>query len=80
MVQFELFDIDNPCVGICQSDAKGYCIGCLRKRQERQWWHQMNDEQKRSLLRLLAIRRKKRQQSKANTANEPSIDDLPTLF
>lgn len=57
--QIELFAIDNPCVGVCQANAKGYCVGCLRSRDERAKWYQMNDEQKRVVLRLLALRHKK---------------------
>ena len=30
--QIELFDIDNPCIGVCTSNKKGYCFGCLRSR------------------------------------------------
>ncbi|MGE6391307.1 DUF1289 domain-containing protein [Psychrobacter pacificensis] len=55
--QFELFDIDNPCIGICQSNKKGYCFGCLRSRAERQRWHHMTTEQQREVLRLIAGRK-----------------------
>lgn len=59
MTQFELFDIENPCIGVCQSNAKGYCFGCLRRREERLWWHNMSRDQKRDVLRLVQARRKK---------------------
>ena len=55
--QFELFDIDNPCIGVCQSNKKGYCFGCLRSRAERQLWHDMTTEQRREVLRLIAGRK-----------------------
>ena len=55
--QFELFDIDNPCIGVCQSNKKGYCFGCLRSRAERQRWHHMTTEQRREVLRLIAGRK-----------------------
>lgn len=55
--QFELFDIDNPCIGVCQSNKKGYCFGCLRSRTERQRWHDMTTEQQREVLRLIAGRK-----------------------
>ncbi|MGM8899732.1 DUF1289 domain-containing protein [Psychrobacter sp. 1Y4] len=55
--QFELFDIDNPCIGVCQSNKKGYCFGCLRSRAERQRWHHMTTEQQREVLRLIAGRK-----------------------
>lgn len=57
--QFELLEIDNPCIGICQSNKKGYCFGCLRSRPERQFWHEMTTEQRREVLRLI-VRRKLR--------------------
>lgn len=50
--QLEFFDITSPCRGICQTDARGYCRGCLRSRQERFGWINMNDGQKREVLRL----------------------------
>ena len=55
--QFELFDIDNPCIGICQSNKKGYCFGCLRSRAERQRWHHMTTEQQREVLKLIVGRK-----------------------
>ena len=55
--QFELFEIANPCIGVCQSNKKGYCFGCLRSRPERQLWHEMTTDQRREVLRLIAGRR-----------------------
>lgn len=55
--QFELFEIANPCIGVCQSNKKGYCFGCLRSRPERQRWHHMTTEQQREVLRLIAGRK-----------------------
>ena len=55
--QFELLEIANPCIGVCQSNKKGYCFGCLRSRTERQLWHDMTTEQQREVLRLIAGRK-----------------------
>ena len=55
--QFELFEIANPCIGLCRSNKKGYCLGCLRSRTERQRWHDMTTEQQREVLRLIAGRK-----------------------
>ena len=55
--QFELFEIANPCIGVCQSNKKGYCFGCLRSRTERQRWHDMTTEQRREVLRLVSGRK-----------------------
>lgn len=59
MAQAELFDIDSPCINVCEMDDKGYCKGCMRNRTERQLWHVMTDEQKHQVLRILFIRRQK---------------------
>ncbi len=55
--QIELFEIANPCIGVCQSNKKGYCLGCLRSRPERQLWHDMSTEQQRDVLRLVSGRK-----------------------
>ena len=55
--QIELFEIANPCIGVCQSNKKGYCFGCLRSRPERQLWHSMTTEQRREVLRLVSGRK-----------------------
>ena len=55
--QFELFEIANPCIGVCRSNKKGYCFGCLRSRPERQLWHEMTTEQRREVLRLVSGRK-----------------------
>ena len=60
--QFELFEIANPCIGVCQSNKKGYCFGCLRSRTERQRWHDMTTEQQREVLRLIVGRRQRIEQ------------------
>ena len=33
--QLEFFPVQSPCRGICQSDERGYCRGCMRSRDER---------------------------------------------
>lgn len=60
--QLDFFDIPSPCVGICVSNRKGFCKGCLRSREERLYWLQMNDDQKHQVMRLIFARRKKLQQ------------------
>lgn len=61
MPQIELFDIPNPCIGVCQTAKNGLCIGCLRNRNERQTWYQMDDDAKHHTLKLLAKRKAKLQ-------------------
>lgn len=73
MEQLEFFVIPSPCRGVCEADAKGFCKGCLRSRDERLYWLKMSDMQKHQVMRLIALRRQK--QSKAawdqHTAGEP---------
>lgn len=60
--QIELLDIANPCISICTSDKKGYCLGCLRSRPERQLWHSMTTEERRKVLKLIAGRKQRIEQ------------------
>ena len=59
MQQVELFPVPNPCVGVCQSNAKGYCMGCLRSRIERQKWNDLMPAEKMRVLDLCALRKEK---------------------
>lgn len=59
MEQLELFPLKNPCIGVCESNNRGYCKGCLRSRSERQQWLNMSNLQKRHVLRLCHLRHKK---------------------
>ncbi|WP_312057179.1 DUF1289 domain-containing protein [Pantoea brenneri] len=76
--QLEFFPVPSPCRGICQSDARGYCLGCLRSRDERFNWLRFSDAQKREVLRLCYQRRLRlqRQQNK----EEPLDPHQPSLF
>lgn len=57
MEQLEFFNIPNPCRGVCESNYRGYCKGCLRSREERLLWLRMSDTQKRYVLHLCRLRR-----------------------
>ena len=59
MEQLEFFDIPSPCVGVCISNNRGYCKGCFRSRDERQYWLKLSDAQKREVVRLCAQRKRK---------------------
>jgi hypothetical protein len=61
MEQLEFFDIPSPCIGVCQTDARGYCKGCLRNRDERFNWLNFSDAQKYDVIRLCKQRRRRRQ-------------------
>ena len=62
-MQLEFFDVPSPCVGICQSNEKGYCLGCMRTRNERQEWSSLNNDGKQKVIKR-CMQRKKRQNKK----------------
>lgn len=41
---------ENPCVGLCQTNISGICIGCGRSREERYQWYQLSEYQRREIL------------------------------
>lgn len=74
MEQLEFFQIPSPCIGVCESNNRGFCKGCLRSRDERLYWLQMSDTQKQMVLQLcrqrqkaLIARAKKAQQQSQST-------------
>ena len=80
--QFELFEIANPCIGVCRSNKKGYCFGCLRSRPERQLWHDMTTEQRREVIRLIAGRKLRIEQMKQRKVEQLGFDfeEMGELF
>ena len=72
--QIELFEIENPGVGVCQSNNKAYCFGCLRSRQERQLWLRMTNEERREVLRLIVGRRKRIEQMRNRQKQQMELD------
>ncbi|WP_025653177.1 MULTISPECIES: DUF1289 domain-containing protein [unclassified Psychrobacter] len=72
--QFELFEIANPCIGVCTSNKKGYCFGCLRSRPERQLWLSMTNEQRREVLRLIVGRKQRIEQMKQRKGEQLGFD------
>lgn len=76
--QLELFSVPNPCKGLCQTNARGYCLGCFRSREERFQWQTFTDPQKRHVLRLCNQRRYRAQ--KVEIATDLSQDRQGSLF
>jgi len=64
-MQLEFFEIPSPCVGVCQSDEKGYCLGCMRSRDERQKWQAFDSDKKQKVIKL-CLQRQKRKKNKAS--------------
>ncbi|GAA6206336.1 DUF1289 domain-containing protein [Thalassotalea sp. SU-HH00458] len=84
-MQLEFFDVPSPCVGICQSDDKGQCLGCFRTREERQNWINLASTEKQKVIKR-CIQRKKRKDGKIKTKEieqnvenpQPSLLDPPS--
>lgn len=76
--QLEFFPVPSPCRGLCQADKRGYCVGCLRSREERFGWMSCTDAQKRNIIRLCQQRHLRGQKSSA--APEDEAPGQPSLF
>ncbi|HBF46829.1 DUF1289 domain-containing protein [Shewanella frigidimarina] len=60
MEQLSFFAVPSPCIGVCQSDRRGYCMGCLRSRDERFNWMSYSELQKQDVIRLCTQRKRRR--------------------
>lgn len=81
--QIEMFQLPNPCIGVCESGPKGYCKGCLRSRQERFDWHNKPEAERSDILHKLKLRQKRKAAFLAKLTEEEKEDagqnqlDLP---
>jgi len=84
-MQLEFFDVPSPCIGICQSDDKGQCMGCFRTRDERQNWIKFTSDDKQKVIKR-CLQRKKRKNAKVKVKEiipetgiqQPSLLDPPS--
>ncbi len=72
--QIEMFPLPNPCINVCEAGPRGYCIGCLRSREERYNWPQKPDTEKARILRLLSHRQRRKTAFLANLAKEEQAE------
>lgn len=75
MKQIEIFEITSPCIGVCQSGPKGFCVGCFRSRDERVHWINLEQDVQSQIIKACA-RRKKRAQALSKSKQNPT--DIPT--
>lgn len=73
MDQPDFFPIPSPCIGVCEANAKGYCKGCLRSREERLYWQKMTDDQKHQVMRLLSMRKTKIRNRQLDAMAAPEV-------
>ncbi|POP47199.1 DUF1289 domain-containing protein [Superficieibacter electus] len=76
--QLEFFPLQSPCRGICQTDERGFCRGCMRSREERFNWQQFSNAQKQEVLRL--CRQRLLRKLRANRSSHDEEPQQPSLF
>jgi hypothetical protein len=77
--QIEFFDIPSPCKGVCQTNNRGYCIGCFRSRDERFNWNKFSDGQKKHIIKLCQQREKRIRQRHLEQQDSPIQADQTQL-
>lgn len=83
MEQLEFFVVPSPCVGVCTVDDKGYCQGCMRKREERFTWLDMTPAQQLHVIKLCKMRYRRKMMTQTPKVSETDREnDTPqqTLF
>ncbi len=80
MKQIEIFEIDSPCIGVCQSGPKGYCLGCHRSREERVHWNQLEQDVKSKIIKACGMRKKRAELKKRNLAPLASDNSQIDIF
>ncbi|GAB3011338.1 DUF1289 domain-containing protein [Bowmanella dokdonensis] len=77
--QLEFFDIPSPCIGVCQTGPRGYCLGCYRSRDERLYWLQLEPDVKRKIVRACQLRKRRAElarQKEGDKGPEPEQREL----
>ncbi len=78
--QIEIFDIDNPCKGICENGPRGYCRGCFRSREERQHWNVLGQSVRYKIIKACALRERRLNMKKSEDLNDDVSSSQPDLF
>ena len=75
MEQLEFFQVPSPCVGVCSSDEKGYCNGCMRKREERFNCMSMAPAEQLHVIKLCRQRYRRKIMKQKNLVGEPEKEE-----
>lgn len=75
MEQLEFFSVPSPCVGVCTVDEKGYCQGCMRKREERFNWLNFTPAQQRHIIKLCKQRYYRKRLAQRNAIPVVQVED-----
>jgi predicted Fe-S protein YdhL (DUF1289 family) len=78
--QIEFFEINNPCIGVCQNGPRGFCQGCFRSREERQYWNELEQDVKRQIVKACGQRERRANQAKLVTLEVDSAPSQNDLF
>jgi predicted Fe-S protein YdhL (DUF1289 family) len=71
--QIEIFEITSPCIGVCQSGPKGFCVGCFRSREERVHWMNLEQDVQSKIIKACAARKKRAKAANRNKQNNIEI-------
>jgi len=84
MKQIEIFEITSPCIGVCQSGPKGFCLGCFRSRDERVHWINLEQDVQSKIIKACAARKKRakaaKNRKKSPTGESPQLGFLDDSF
>ena len=84
MKQIEIFEITSPCIGVCQSGPKGFCVGCFRSREERLHWINLEQDVQSKIIKACAVRKKRanalRKNKKSPTDDSNQLGFLDDSF
>lgn len=82
--QIEIFEITSPCIGVCQSGPKGFCVGCFRSREERVHWINLAQDVQSKIIKACATRKKRAKaaskKKKSNIETSPQLGLLDDSF
>lgn len=75
MEQLDFFDIPSPCIGVCSLDERGYCKGCMRKREERFAWLTMSPDEKKHVIKLCRQRYRRKMAKNKQKSDHSDIEE-----
>ncbi|MFT4811084.1 MAG: putative Fe-S protein YdhL (DUF1289 family) [Paraglaciecola sp.] len=79
MKQIEIFEIISPCIGLCQSGPKGFCVGCFRSREERVHWIKLEQDVQSKIIKACATRKKRAQSAHKNKIRKSTTETSSQL-
>jgi predicted Fe-S protein YdhL (DUF1289 family) len=78
--QIEIFEITSPCIGVCESGAKGFCKGCYRSREERLHWLKLEQDVQSKIVKACGLRKKRALLAKRPKKQEQDTNKQIDIF